>query len=98
MISFPGKPSSVLDNEFLQNLIKEMLTTNPKNQIKDLKTSEWHKGKAVDFDLENEGASVNGKAFIEGDTVYVLSVATTPEFANPQEFNFFVNSFQLMPR
>ncbi len=96
LISFPEKAPGDLTEDFLQSFVNEMLTANPKNTIKDFKLSLWNQGKAVDFNLENAGAVVLGKAFLDGNTLYVLSVTTKPEILNPQEYNFFVNSFQLM--
>lgn len=96
LISFPEKAAKDLSDDFLQSYINDELTANEKNTVKEIKLVNWSKGNAVDFNLENGGAVVLGKGFIDGNTLYIFTVATTqPENLDPQEFNFFINSFQL---
>lgn len=97
-ISFPENAGKNYDEAFLQNFMNEMLKSNPTTKVKDIKIVAFRDRKAVDFDLETQDAAILGKAFFKGKTLYVLSQTTKHDKKNPKEFEFFVNSFQLMQK
>lgn len=95
LISFTDKFRKSYDEAFLENFMREMLNSNPKTNIKNIKLVDFRKGKAVDFDLETQDVNILGKAFLDGQTLYILSETTKPQGKDLKEFEFFVNSFQL---
>lgn len=95
LISFPEKKTFKSDPDYLTNFIKEMLNSNPNNKIKSIKSVPYKKGSAVDFNVENQDATIEGKAFMKDNTVYVLSTTSKNENRNKKEFDFFINSFEL---
>jgi hypothetical protein len=98
LISFPEKIGKNYDEVFLENFMNEMLKSNPSTHVNDVKMVPFRTGKALDFNLETHDASILGKAFLKGKTLYILSETTKPDRKNPKEFEFFVNSFQLMQK
>ena len=73
-----------------------MLNSNPKNVIKDLKAAPYRGMDTVDFKVQNnEDTSIDGKAFIKDNTVYVLSTTAKNSNRNQEEIDYFINSFVL---
>lgn len=95
LISFPEDKTISSQEEFLKSFINEMLAVNPKNKIKSMEPTIYQDGKAIDFAVENEDVTIDGKAFMNGKTLYVLSSTTKNDNRNQKEFAFFINSFQL---
>jgi hypothetical protein len=98
MISFSEKLGEKYDDAFLENFMKEMLKSNDKTRVHDVKLVKYGPGKALEFNLETSEAAVFGKAFLSGQTLYILSQTTKPEQKNPNDFDFFANSFKLMQK
>lgn len=96
-ISFNDKKNSELNDDFLQNVTTGLLTSNPTNIVKSTKLIQFGKGKSYDFQLENGDAVIYGKAFFDNKTLYVLTATAKSSAFNPQEFDYFVQSFQLLP-
>jgi hypothetical protein len=94
LISFPEKK---IENkkDFLMGFIKEMLSSNPKNAIKDLKAAPYRGLDTVDFNVQNEDTMTDGKAFIKNNTVYVLSTTANNKNRHQDEVDYFINSFNL---
>ena len=95
LISFPEKKNFKPDIDYLKSFIQEMLKSNSNNKIKSIKSVPYKKGTAVDFIVENQDATIEGKAFFKDNTVYVLSTTSKNENRNKKEFDFFINSFEL---
>ena len=79
LITFPETKNAKPGTDYLQNFIQEMLSSNPNNKIKTLKSVSYKKGSAVDFTVENQDATIEGKAFMKDSTVYVLSMTSKNE-------------------
>lgn len=96
LISFPQNKAAVYDDSFLESYVNKLLMSNPKNVLKKLDKTSYNHGSAVDFSVETENRTLNGKAFMKGATLYVLST-TSPggQEIDPREFDLFLNSFQL---
>ncbi|KAF3362382.1 Uncharacterized protein PHSC3_001049 [Chlamydiales bacterium STE3] len=96
LIKFPEVIQA--SNDVLQKtIINDMIASNPKNQLKDIKVSNYHNHKASDFKIENEEHIVIGKTFVNGKTLILLSTIFNHNAMNEQEYEFFVNSFELEP-
>ncbi len=93
LITFPEKETLENKDEFLIEFIKEMLGSNPKNVIKTLKTVPYRNSKTVEFTVEVGDAIIDGKAFVKGNTAYVLTTTAKSDNRNKAEFDFFTNSF-----
>ena len=98
LISFPAKKTIKEEEKDLEKLVNELLSSNPNNKVKNVLKSQFRENKAIDFSVEADQMSMSGKAFLKDSTLYVLSTsAAKTNNSNTQEFNFFINSFQLAP-
>jgi hypothetical protein len=95
LITFPDKKILERDKDFLMGFIKEMLNSNPNNIIKDLKATPYRGMDTVDFKVQNEDTTIDGKAFIKENTVYVLSTTAKNVNRSQNEIDYFIGSFVL---
>lgn len=95
LISFPQNEKKELDDQFLENVLTEMLNSNPDNKIKSITPTNFDERKAFDFVVDTANTSIYGKAFLKNKTLYVLSTTSAKkDNLNLQEFDFFLKSFQ----
>jgi hypothetical protein len=97
VITFPEKFSPVLANHetHLKEILDDMLASNPSTKVKNMQFGEYNHSKSLDFSIENDQMTVDAKAFIIGNSLYVISAIAKNEFLNPKEFSFFMQSFHL---
>ncbi len=96
VISFPEKK---LGNkkDFLSDFIKKTLSSNPTNEIKNFQALPGKNGNAVEFTVENDGSTVYGRAFINDNTIYIVSTTAKNEAKNKAEYDLFIDSFTMIP-
>lgn len=83
------------DEKLLKNVLNEMLTASPSSTIKTMQLGQYQNYPALDFTIVNDQINVDGKVFIVDKTLYIISsVSKLPNY-NREEYDFFVNSFQL---
>jgi len=82
--------------EFLKNLVTEMLERNQDTKLKTMQMGNFHEFPSLDFSLTNGNVLVVGKVFVHDETVYVLSMANNSEVFNPQDLRFFIDSFEIV--
>lgn len=87
--------SNKINENALTNVINDILSNNPKGKIKSMKLGSYREYPAIDFSIENDKINIDGKAFIVGNTLYLLTSAANLENYQKPEFDFFVNSFEL---
>ena len=95
MITFPAGKITESGGKLLNNAMNDMLQTNSKNKLKTMKIGSFQKAEALDFSIENDQIVIDGKAFMLGNTLYVLSAIGKNETYNTKEFDHFANSFKL---
>lgn len=91
--SFPNKVGDKNVEEVLRSVVNDMLERNKENKLKSAKLGSFRKSQSLDFALENADVTVAGKAFLQGNTMYVLSMLDKTASFKTAEFDFFVNSF-----
>lgn len=96
-ITFPEKKEGY-DEAFLRHFMQQMLTSNPMNKVKSLEAKPFHNHQALEFKVENAEVTIDGKAFFDDNTLYVLSTTARNDLHNSQEFENFTNSFELGPK
>lgn len=94
-ITMPDNPDLKLDETTLANIITEMLAKDPKSKVKKMELSKYRTLPAIDFSIEKDQATVDGKAFLSDHTLYLLTSVSKIGNDNRSEFEFFLNSFQL---
>ena len=69
--------------------------SNPQNKIKSIEVNSFRNGKALDFKVENAEVTIDGKAFFDDNTLYILSTTARNEHHDAQEYDQFIDSFRL---
>lgn len=98
MIRLLGEVPEKLDENMLPTVINDMMAASPKSKLKAMQMGRFKDYPAIEFSFENEQVSVDGKAFIAGSTLFLLTSVAKQNDRQPQEFNFFTNSFQLLKK
>lgn len=93
LISLPLEDGNT--ENFLEKFMGDMLKNNPQNLVKNMHKGKFQNENAYDFTVSSQGTQITGKAFLIDKTLYVLSVTNKDGELNPQEFDFFIKSFQL---
>lgn len=86
-----------IDDGVLKKVVNDLMTTNPKNKVKKMEKGSYKEYPAMEFSIENDQVNIDGKAFLAGTTLYLLTSAAQLQNYQRPEFDFFVNSFQLTP-
>ena len=95
-IRFPEKKEgAAYDQQFLRNFIQQMLLSNPLNKIKSMNDSTLKGNQAIDFKVENAEVTIDGKAFFDENTLYILSATARNDRPIAPEYATFIDSFQL---
>lgn len=84
-----------LDKNTLTTVMNDILAASPNNKLKIMKMGTYKQYPALDFSIENDQVNIDGKAFLVGNTLYLLTSVAKIINYKKQEFEFFVNSFQL---
>lgn len=95
-ISMMDKHDRKLDETTLTNVINDVVAANPDSKINLMQMGKYHEHPAIDFAIENTKVSIEGKAFLVGDVLYLLTTVSKPDDFKKEEFVFFVNSFDLI--
>lgn len=96
MISVIQFPESKEAPETLQKtVVNDLLAANPTNQLKNMKIGDYKGRKTLDFTIENNEMTIDGMTFTEGDTLYMLSALFRNNSYHPEEYQYFLNSFDM---
>ncbi|ADI38439.1 putative uncharacterized protein [Waddlia chondrophila 2032/99] len=95
LITFEKMPNHREAERLLGIMMDDMLRSNPSNKLDFKSFGIYHENPALDFAISNDNVNINAKTFMIGKTMYVLTRVSPSEQADPSEFNFFVNSFEL---
>lgn len=85
-----------IDENALTAVMDDILVANPQSKLKTMQVGTYQSHPALDFSIENDQVNIDGKAFLEGNTLYLLTSAAKLPNYHKNEFDFFVNSFQLL--
>lgn len=98
LITYENDQETSNPTKLLKSIVEEMLASNPSNKLKSLKENLYHQYKAIDFSIENADVHMDGKAFVIGKTLYILSYIAKSADYNPLEYQHFIDSFKLLSR
>lgn len=85
-----------IDENALTNVMNDILATSPQSKLKTMQMGTYQAHPSLDFSIENDQVNIDGKAFLDGNTLYLLTSAAKLPNYQKDEFNFFVNSFELL--
>lgn len=87
-----GKEAS----ETLQKtVVNDLLAANPTNQLKNMKIGSYRTFKTLDFTIANSEMTIEGMTFVDGPTLYLLTTVFRNAFYKPDDFQYFIHSFEL---
>lgn len=96
MISIISSENEAKINEdTLKNIIHELAAGTQNSKVKMMEMGKYKDHQAIDFSIENDTVNIDGKAFVVGNTLYILTSVAKKEFYQKPDFDFFVNSFEL---
>lgn len=96
LITYPKEFDLSDPNHILTETVNEITKTNAHNQLTEMKEGLYKSYPSVDFHMINQQFDIKGKAFIIGKTVYLLNYVSKTEDFDEKEYDYFVNSFQLV--
>lgn len=97
-ITYPPEVDMTDSHEILKQIVEELKNSKSDNQITNLKDSLFKTYHAEDFTIINKELQVEGKAFIVGNTVFVLSYVVKEDHFDSSEYQHYIDSFQLNPK
>jgi hypothetical protein len=75
--------------------MKEMMSGNANNQLKNMQKGTFQGYPSVDFEISNNQVHVKSKAFIADKTLFVLTLIDKDLEEMNKQFDNFVNSFEV---
>jgi hypothetical protein len=81
----------------LNSIMEDLLNSSQNNELKSSNTDLFEGREALEFDIENKDVAIFGKAFLDEQTLVVLTRISKQAFKNKKEFDYFINSFHLLP-
>lgn len=95
LITF-SDPKATQDKEKLMRaMMQDMLASNPKNELKQVNSGKYKGFDSLDYSFANQDTQVDAKTFLVDNTLYMLTRAAKLQNYNTEEFEFFINSFDL---
>lgn len=95
-ITLPHRPSD--EQGVFESFVKDMLASNPHNQLASSVPTQFLGRAAWDFEIANSEGLLVSKMFIDGETIYVLSLMTKPGQYHEKDFSNFISTFELLQK
>lgn len=95
-IRFPDNKES--PDMIQKTVLNDLMAANPTNQLKDMKAGVYRQYNTLDFTIVNNDMTIQGMTFMDGDTLYLLSVLARNASFDPSEVVYFIKSFDLSPK
>lgn len=80
----------------LNAIMEDLLSSNPENELKSSNMDTFENVTSLNFTIQNKQIIMKGRAFLEGQTLYVLTYISKLTNKSEDEYKFFINSFHLM--
>lgn len=98
VITYPAEIDMTESHDILKQIVDELKNSKPDNQITKVKDSLFKNDPALDFTIINKELQVEGIAFIEGKTVFVLSYVSKKDHFDQTEYQHYIDSFELLDK
>lgn len=96
LIVFSDKKGGTGADDLLKTTISDMVKANPNNKLSKMDKTTYDAYPAYDFKIENVDMTIDGKAVMDQDTLYILSTIEHNKQYNPGDFDYFIKSFKLL--
>lgn len=97
-VQFETKKDLGEDRKLPNEILQQLLTAKPENVLGKKNDIDWDGMKAIDFQIKQNDVLLVGRIFAKSNRLYVLTITTEKANYNPREFDFFVNSFDLVQK
>ena len=95
LITYPADYNTSNTRQLLRDVIDEMVKSNQDNTLNSIKDTKFLNFSAFDFNVTNKDYGVDGKAFIQNKTIYLLTYIAKNSAFDEKEYQHFLDSFQL---
>lgn len=94
-IQFQDKRDTLDPQGLLKNTVNDMMRSNLDNSLVKSQSTIYDGFPAQDFVIQNPQMTMEGKAFLDHETLYILTTIENGKNYKPEDFNYFIKSFQL---
>lgn len=98
VITYPEEAELSFADDMLQQTVEELLHSKPDNKLTKISDTIFQKIPGRDFSIDNREFHVEGKVIMVNKTLYVLSYITRKGDFNAKEYQYFIDSFELLHR
>ncbi len=95
VISFLTSDKVDDEESTLKNIIDDMVAAKPDNKLEKIQFGTYEGLKDANFTIVNDAYTVLGRAFIDKNQLYVLTILSKTAEESKNEFNYFAQSFKL---
>lgn len=95
LITFEDAIKNSDTDKLMRRMMNDMMDTNPNNELRSVETKKYKGLDSLDFSFGNTDVNIDAKTFVIGDTLFILARIVNVQNYNADEFNFFINSFDL---
>lgn len=96
VITYPPEVNTSFSEDIIKQTIDELRRSKPDNKLTKLEDNTFKEQRSFDFSLDSGAFHVEGKVFMVGKIVYVLSYITRLNEFDPTEYQHFIDSFELL--
>jgi hypothetical protein len=94
LIQYPEKFKASDPFELLEDVMKEMMSANGNNKLKESQQGQFKQFPSLDFSIKNNNVSIRSKTFLVGKTLFVLTAIDRDTMRLEEEFKKFTDSFE----
>jgi len=98
LIRYPKEVDTSNREAMLENVMNEMVSSDPGNQLRSMKFSKFQDQLTLDFRIENKNILILNKALMVKQDLYLLTLIDKTGNFQELEFSHFINSFKLLER
>lgn len=95
VITYPNEAEASEPLDLMKQTIDELMKAKPDNKLKKMNLTQFKSLQSFDFNFVNGEFFVEGKIFMVGKTIYVLSYVTRQGQFDATEYQRFIESFEL---
>jgi hypothetical protein len=96
VITYPMEVDTSFPEDIIRQTVDELMRSKPDNQLSKLDKNLLRTKPAFDFSIDNKDFHVEGQVIMDDKTVYVLSYIARKDEFDPIEYQYFIDSFQLL--
>jgi len=98
VITYPPEVDISSSDDIIRQNIEDLMHNKVDNRLTKLVNLSLHEHKTFDFSIENRDFDIQGRSIQDDHVVYMLVYITQKESFDPKEYQYFIDSFQLLNR